>query len=136
MFVCSVIVLNSSKSTSQPQGEINVNGLPISKSQIKLISAYVQQDDYFIGTLTVREVMQFHVSKTFVLFREARVQIAGQPRAMFYYRLSNISLICYISREPDSLACSLSYVVDLPLGFRLFSETESSETSVGITTCS
>ena len=66
MFVCSVIVLNSSKSTSQPQGEINVNGLPISKSQMKLISAYVQQDDYFIGTLTVREVMQFHVSKTFV----------------------------------------------------------------------
>ena len=43
-------------------GNINVNGLPISKSQMKLISAYVQQEDYFIGTLTVREVMQFHAN--------------------------------------------------------------------------
>ena len=46
-----------------------MNGMPISKSQMKLISAYVQQEDYFIGTLKVFEVMMFHVSCTFhILF--------------------------------------------------------------------
>ena len=45
-------------------GDIRVNGVNVSKSQLKLVSAYVQQDDYFIGTLTVREVMMFHVSMT------------------------------------------------------------------------
>ena len=32
------------------------------KDKLKMISAYVQQDDYFIGTMTVGEVMMFHVS--------------------------------------------------------------------------
>ena len=39
----------------------------MSKDKIKLISAYVQQEDYFIGTMTVGEVMMFHVRMFYLL---------------------------------------------------------------------
>ena len=45
-------------------GEITVNAKTVSQSQIKRISAYVQQNDNFVATLTVKEVMMFHVSFT------------------------------------------------------------------------
>lgn len=40
------------------RGEIHVNGFLVNKN-INDMSAYVQQDDLFIGTLTVREQLQF-----------------------------------------------------------------------------
>ena len=43
-------------------GAINVNGKEIDRDGVKVISAYVQQEDYFIGTMTVREVMMFHAN--------------------------------------------------------------------------
>ncbi|KAL5269519.1 hypothetical protein ACHWQZ_G003118 [Mnemiopsis leidyi] len=43
-------------------GTIKINGKEMSQSKTKLISAYVQQDDCFIETLTVKEVMMFHAN--------------------------------------------------------------------------
>ena len=43
-------------------GSILVNGQPI-KHKIKNISAYVQQEDLFIGTLTVKEHLTFQVQE-------------------------------------------------------------------------
>ncbi|XP_071156888.1 protein white-like [Mytilus edulis] len=40
------------------QGDVRVNGIEIGRS-IRNVSAYVQQDDLFIGALTVREHLQF-----------------------------------------------------------------------------
>ena len=40
-----------------------MNGKEMNKDKLKMISAYVQQEDYFIGTMTVKEVMMFHVSQ-------------------------------------------------------------------------
>lgn len=42
-------------------GEIRVNGVKVDKSKISNISAYVQQDDLFVGTMTVREQLTFRV---------------------------------------------------------------------------
>jgi len=42
------------------QGDVRVNGIEIGRN-IRNISAYVQQDDLFIGALTVREHLQFRV---------------------------------------------------------------------------
>lgn len=42
-------------------GEIKVNGRQIGKG-IRSISAYVQQDDLFIGTMKVREHLKFQVN--------------------------------------------------------------------------
>lgn len=42
-------------------GERAVNGYPIGPTTLTSISAYVQQDDLFIGTLTVREHLVFQV---------------------------------------------------------------------------
>lgn len=42
-------------------GEIRVNGVKVDKSKISNISAYVQQDDLFVGTMTVREQLMFRV---------------------------------------------------------------------------
>ena len=49
-------------------GKIKVNGKEIGK-RIKNISAYVQQEDLFIGTLTVREHLAFQVcTNIFAMF--------------------------------------------------------------------
>uniref|UniRef100_K1QUY4 Protein white n=1 Tax=Magallana gigas TaxID=29159 RepID=K1QUY4_MAGGI len=42
-------------------GEIRVNGVKVDKSKISNISAYVQQDDLFVGTMTVREQLTFRL---------------------------------------------------------------------------
>ena len=42
-------------------GNIKVNGKEIDGSQMGLISSYIQQEDLFYGTLTVREHLIFHV---------------------------------------------------------------------------
>ena len=41
-------------------GEVRVNGGRIGSS-MSSVSAYIQQEDLFIGTLTVREHLWFHV---------------------------------------------------------------------------
>ena len=41
------------------QGEIKANGVPITPTMVTSLSAYIQQDDMFIGILTVREQLEF-----------------------------------------------------------------------------
>jgi ABC-type multidrug transport system ATPase subunit len=43
-------------------GKIYVNGKLVKPENLTAISAYVQQQDLFIGTLTVREVLRFQES--------------------------------------------------------------------------
>ena len=46
------------------EGDIRINGhLVKSLEKIAAVSGYVQQDDLFIGYLTVREHLQFQVEK-------------------------------------------------------------------------
>jgi len=42
-------------------GDVRVNGKPVSLKEINEYSGYVQQDDLFHGTLTVREHLIFVV---------------------------------------------------------------------------
>lgn len=63
------------------QGEIRVNGVLMDKDKMSNLAAYVQQDDLFIGTMTVREHLVFramlkmdgHVSKADKLQRVENV---------------------------------------------------------------
>lgn len=48
-------------STVRVSGTVMVNGTPVHE-EINTMSAYVQQEDLFIGTLTVREHLMFQVS--------------------------------------------------------------------------
>ncbi|XP_054160067.1 protein white-like [Oppia nitens] len=41
------------------EGTVKLNGQPVDKDAIRAVSAYVQQDDLFISTLTVREHLLF-----------------------------------------------------------------------------
>lgn len=43
-------------------GYRSLGGHPLTPSHLTALSAYVQQDDLFIGTLTVREHLTFQVS--------------------------------------------------------------------------
>jgi ABC-type multidrug transport system ATPase subunit len=46
----------------QISGDVKVNGRKINKSsELASISGYVEQDDIFIGTLTVKEHLKFQV---------------------------------------------------------------------------
>ena len=40
-------------------GKMYANGVPVSTDTLTAVSAYVQQDDLFIGTLTVKEHLIF-----------------------------------------------------------------------------
>ena len=42
-------------------GRIRINGEEVTKRQLRLCSAYVQQDDLFMSTLTVTEHLMFNV---------------------------------------------------------------------------
>jgi ATP-binding cassette, subfamily G (WHITE), eye pigment precursor transporter len=44
-------------------GKIMLNGCEIDATRMAMISSYIQQDDLFFGTLTVREHLVFHVTK-------------------------------------------------------------------------
>jgi ABC-type multidrug transport system ATPase subunit len=43
------------------EGEIMINGASVDSNKMSLLSCYIQQDDLFFGTLTVREHLEFHV---------------------------------------------------------------------------
>lgn len=42
-------------------GERRINGIPVDPDSLARISAYVQQEDLFIGCLTVKEILRFQV---------------------------------------------------------------------------
>jgi ABC-type multidrug transport system ATPase subunit len=43
-----------------------INGCLIDRNQMQSISCYIQQDDLFFGTLTVKEHLIFHVCLIFI----------------------------------------------------------------------
>ena len=50
-------------------GHRSLNGSPVSSTALASLSAYVQQDDLFIGTLTVREHLVFQVHDLIFLYK-------------------------------------------------------------------
>ena len=56
------VLTNRNLSGYTVEGDIKVNGLATG-SGIRNISAYVQQDDLFFSTLTVRETLMFRVRR-------------------------------------------------------------------------
>ncbi|CAD5234204.1 unnamed protein product [Bursaphelenchus xylophilus] len=53
------ILTQRNLSTVRVEGEVRVNGIKMGKEQLRKMSAYVQQDDLFIGTMTVMEHLKF-----------------------------------------------------------------------------
>ncbi len=51
------------------EGEVKLNGNKVDWDKITRYSGYVQQDDLFIGTMTVREHITFIVIITYVWFK-------------------------------------------------------------------
>ena len=60
-------------------GSVAINGVKASNSTLKLVSSYVEQEDALIGSLTVRETMDF----------AARLSL---PRCAVTAKLSEIKL--------------------------------------------
>lgn len=59
------VLTNRNLRDYEVQGEVHVNGTAVGNA-IRNISAYVQQDDLFITTLTVRETLIFRVRRHLV----------------------------------------------------------------------
>lgn len=55
------VFVNIDQTNIERTGHVTVNGDELTPKQMRRISAYVQQVDMFIGTLTVREQLQFSV---------------------------------------------------------------------------
>ena len=49
-------------STVVTSGKIRINDVEVDKGTLRKLSAYVQQDDLFIGTMTVAEHLHFTVN--------------------------------------------------------------------------
>ena len=43
------------------EGEIMINGVLANANKMSMLSAYIQQDELFFGTMTVQEHLEFHV---------------------------------------------------------------------------
>ncbi|VDM47657.1 unnamed protein product [Toxocara canis] len=50
----------------QVDGIIRINGQQLPESEMRHICAYVQQDDLFMGSMTVKEHLTFYVSRRFI----------------------------------------------------------------------
>lgn len=61
-------------------GSVAINGVKASRSTLRLVSSYVEQEDALIGSLTVRETMDF----------AARLSL---PRCVISAKLFEITLI-------------------------------------------
>ena len=74
-------------------GKMYANGVQVSANTLTSVSAYVQQDDLFIGTLTVREhlVFQARVRMDKEIPYQARIQRIDQViREVFSKELTEI----------------------------------------------
>ncbi|XP_025094863.1 protein white-like [Pomacea canaliculata] len=108
------------------QGEVKVNGVSLGSS-IRNISGYVQQDDLFLGTLTVRETLRFRamlrmdknikpkdrlakveeVIKEMGLSKCAQTQVGstGQKRGISGGELKRLSFACEMLTNPPIMFC-------------------------------
>ena len=63
-----------------PPGRLYINGKKVTSDRLSKSSAYVQQEDLFIGTFTVREQLMFQVSPPppppppFIIIRQLRMK--------------------------------------------------------------
>lgn len=55
----NVLSRRNAASKVDVQGDITADGLPISLNTFRNISSYVEQEDSLIGSLTVRETLEF-----------------------------------------------------------------------------
>ena len=72
------------------QGDVRVNGIEIGRN-IRNISAYVQQDDLFIGALTVREHLQFRVGIDNCIYNNITDIQAIKKPAQYQYVITVLS---------------------------------------------
>lgn len=108
------------------EGDIQVNGVPIG-SGIRNISAYVQQDDLFFGTLTVRETLTFramlrmdqNITKAARMERveevivemglskcaDTQIGIAGRKKGISGGEAKRLSFACEMLTNPPVLFC-------------------------------
>ena len=71
------------------QGNIFVNGCKINRNSFTSMSAYVQQDDIFIGLLKVKEQLWFQVSSGQSPFHGS---VLGHPQQIFIFKQSTYYL--------------------------------------------
>jgi len=76
----NTLMIRSPKSL-QVSGQRALNGVPVSPNTLAKLSAYVQQDDLFIGTLTVREHLIFQVFAICTLSVRLAANVGRDERA-------------------------------------------------------
>lgn len=73
-------------------GSVSVNGMPI-KEDISKISAYIQQNDVFVGALTVKEHLLFH----------AKLKLSKETSARQHDRIEEVVKIMGLQKCVDTL---------------------------------
>jgi ABC-type multidrug transport system ATPase subunit len=108
-------------------GDRLANGVKVTPNNLTSLSAYIQQDDLFIGTLTVREQLEFHASLKMYkkipnhLRRErieevilelgltkcenTRIGVPGRVKGISGGEAKRLSLACEILTNPPLLFC-------------------------------
>ncbi|CAG0879460.1 unnamed protein product, partial [Darwinula stevensoni] len=84
-------------------GKLMVNGKTIKRSALAGMSAYVQQEDLFIGTLTVREHLRFQARKAEALLRMGKEIKHQQRMDRVEEVISDVKLFLGLSKCSDSI---------------------------------
>lgn len=87
------------------RGMIRINGQKVNRSTVRSLSAYIQQDDLFIGSLTAREQLMFYVCFRIIKWyshfagpHQSRNSISSQFRIKYVVQKSgkNIRMTCLL----------------------------------------
>ena len=73
-------------------GQRSINGVPVDKDALARVSAYVQQDDLFIGTLTVMEHLRFQVKSNFL--NKYLIKVKNEVLYKFY--INDLKRLCFV----------------------------------------
>ena len=76
-------------------GDIKINDRVVTRDQMNEVSAYLQQEDLFLGTMTVREHLLFRVSRelcfTCILFRRNKLTSKVNDNEYLMHRTNILS---------------------------------------------
>ncbi len=132
------VLANQNIGSLNRSGSIKVNGQEIGK-KIKTISAYVQQEDLFIGTLTVREHLVFQVICTshsgrniFIIWILSMKQSTWLTMSNFSINMTRNTKCCPVLYEIHNTQNDLFKTLTIPYDSWLVVEIQNELNQVGV----
>ncbi|CAA9998301.1 unnamed protein product [Nesidiocoris tenuis] len=84
-------------------GQRSINGVPVDERSLTSVSAYVQQEDLFIGTLTVKEHLVFQLTLT--RCQNTIIGVPGKLKGISGGEMKRLSFASEVLTNPPLMFC-------------------------------